>query len=91
MSQYQIEHDGTGYRIYETNTGLDKRLIGPRWASPRQANRYADLQAQLDRVSPLRPTTRRTDELGSFPPLPSEEVRLSLGSPDVSEPPATGG
>ena len=84
MTQYGIEHDGTGYRIYATDNGVAKRLIGPRWASPRQAMAYADLQANLDRVSPLPASSRATEVETALPPAAREEL-LSPGSrPDVA-------
>ena len=86
MTYYGIEHDGTGYRIYATDNGVAKRLIGPRWASPRQAMAYADLQANLDRVSPL-PTSSRAAEVGIASPPPGathEEPQPSGSRPDVA-------
>lgn len=53
MSQAHIAHDGTGYRVYLTETGRDRRYHGPSWKTPREAARYADL-ISVPYVDPLR-------------------------------------
>ena len=83
MTEIHVAVVDGAHRCYRTSDGITREYFGPRFAGPRLAGQYADLAAGRP-ISPLRhPVTRRADELGSFPPLPSEEVRLSLGSPDV--------
>ena len=88
MTYYGITVEDGMHRVYATDNGIQKRLVGPRWASVRQAMRYADLQAELDRsISPLRhPVTRSGDDttLPAAGELREGTPRRRSGSPDLS-------
>jgi hypothetical protein len=66
MTAVHLAHDGTGFRVYRTETGRDRAYVGPSWASPREAIRYADALEVV--VSPLRASTEDpTTNTGSLP------------------------
>lgn len=53
MTYIAIAHDGQGYRIYQTEFGIDRTFVGPRWNTPREAARYAAL-IEVPYIDPLR-------------------------------------
>jgi hypothetical protein len=65
MTQYMVAHVGTGYRVYATETGIDRHYIGPIHETPRAAGAYAAATPREEprqSVSPAeRDATSRTD------------------------------
>jgi len=80
VTQVQIDHDGTGYRVFVTETGLDKRHCGPRWATPRQAIAYSELVA-VEHPSPLRSPAEPSPTVGVPPFSDGSGVDGSAGDP----------
>ena len=69
MTQYHIANVDGSWRVYATETGIDRQYVGPRCATPKEANAWADFCT----ANP--PTTRSGHD---DPPR-----RALPGSPDV--------
>lgn len=78
MTQLAIRVTETlAYQCYWTETGRDKRDVGPPWRTPKEAARYADLIDQ-PYTSPL---SAFGEAATSIPVLPPESG-LSAASPE---------
>jgi hypothetical protein len=63
MTQFGILHD-RGFQVYATENGIEKRSIGPRWPTPREADHFAELLGHREYVSPLRQPARSVPDAG---------------------------
>ena len=78
MSGLQVAYED-GYRVYRTETGIDRQYVGPVWPTPRGAATYIETLRGIHRVSPL----RAPGESGvSLPPSPDSPGVLTGVAPD---------
>lgn len=66
MTYTAIAHVGGRYRCYRTETGIDRRYVGPYWETPKEAARYANL-IDVPHVDPRASTEATPANTGPTP------------------------
>ena len=79
MNAYQVCVTPKGHQVYRTVNGIYREYVGPAFATPREAIRYADL-IERTTVSPLRAPGGR---------LSTEPVVPAPGSAGMGRPPGS--
>jgi hypothetical protein len=54
MTQLAIAYVNGRYQCYATDNGIERRNVGPKWVTPREASTFIDSLAAIPNVSPLR-------------------------------------
>jgi hypothetical protein len=81
MTQLAIAYVDGRYQCYATDNGIERRNVGPKWVTPREASTFIDSLAAIPNVSPLR---------DPVPSLEQDELTAGLGA-DVDGSPAPSG